>query len=40
MDVEPSQGAEIEALVKEIYTLPASLIAKARRIVTDNPSGR
>ena len=40
MDVEPSQGLEIEALVKEVYALPEGLLARTRDIVTDNPAGK
>jgi tripartite-type tricarboxylate transporter receptor subunit TctC len=40
MDVEPAESREIEALVQEIYALPQSLIARTRRIVTENPAGK
>jgi tripartite-type tricarboxylate transporter receptor subunit TctC len=40
MDIEPAQSSEIEALVQEIYALPESLIAKTRRAVTENASGK
>jgi tripartite-type tricarboxylate transporter receptor subunit TctC len=40
MDVQPATGGEIEALVKDIYALPKSVIATTRRIVTNDDASK
>ena len=39
MDIEPASGGEIETLVKQVYALPAGVIAKTKAVVSD-ASGR
>jgi hypothetical protein len=40
MDVQPATGVEIEALVKDIYALPKSVIAATKRVVTNDDAGK
>jgi tripartite-type tricarboxylate transporter receptor subunit TctC len=40
MDVEPASDRQIDALVKEIYVLPANVIAETKRIVTTEDAGK
>jgi hypothetical protein len=40
MDVEPASSREIESLVREIYALPESVIAKTRLIATGDIPGK
>ena len=40
MDVDPASGAEIEALVKQIYDLPANVVADTKRIVSAEDAGK
>ena len=40
MDVQPATGAEIEALVKDIYALPKAVIASTRRVVTNDGAAK
>jgi tripartite-type tricarboxylate transporter receptor subunit TctC len=40
IDVHPAGGREIEELVREVYALPESVIAKTKLIVTINGAGR
>jgi tripartite-type tricarboxylate transporter receptor subunit TctC len=37
MDVEPASGEQIDELVKQIYALPADVIAETKRVVTTEP---